>query len=80
LVGLGRAWDETWQLSVLAAELLQPFLLVTVSLMFLLAAATRQLGQNFCLLDMNTCINFCIHIEYSLPNISEQKKREEFSS
>jgi hypothetical protein len=65
---------------VLAAELLQPFLLVTVSLMFLLAAATMQLGQNYWMLDMKTYMNFCIHIEYSLASISEQKKNEEFSS
>jgi hypothetical protein len=70
---LGWAGDETWQLSVLAAELLQPFFLVTVSLMFLLAAATMQLDQNYWVLDMKTHINFCIYIEYSLPNISEQK-------
>jgi len=75
----GRSWDETWQLSVLAAELLQPFLLVTVSLI-LLAAATMQSGQNYWMLNVKTYVNFCICIEYSLPNISEQKNKEEFSS
>jgi hypothetical protein len=76
LAGPGRSWDETWLLFVLAAELLQPFLLVTVSLMFLLAAATIQSGQNYWMLNMKTYINFCIRIECSLPNISERKKKE----